>query len=368
MKPPLSAKVRVDLGERGYDVWVEPDCLRRSAAIILGAVQPSRALVVGGVGPVHRYAGMVERSLSEAGVVTAGLRLRSGERLKTLAAVARLYQGMLMHRMDRAGLVVAVGGGVIGDIAGFAAGTFMRGIAFVQAPTTLLAQADAGVGGKTGVNLPQGKNLIGVFHQPRAVLMDPTTLRSLQARDFRSGLAEIIKHGLIRDAGFLGSLAVDMGRLLDRDAGALTLAVTRSCEIKAEVVAEDETETGLRAILNFGHTVGHALEAETGYRRFRHGEAVAIGMVAACRIGEEMGVTEPKTTNRTVAALAQAGLPVGIPDDLDDRAVLAAMGSDKKTMHGVMKFVLLREVGDAVPGVVAEPGLVLRALGRSHRS
>jgi len=365
--PEAAGRITVDLGRRTYRVHVEPGCLARAGELALEVVRPSSAVVVGGVGLVGRYADAVAGSLSAAGVRITTLRLRSGERHKTLAAASRLYEGMLAHRLDRAGLVVAVGGGVIGDVAGFAAGTYMRGVSLMQVPTTLLAQADAGVGGKTGVNLPAGKNLVGVFHQPAAVLMDPTVLRTQRPRDFRSGLAEVIKHGIIRDAEFLRDLRGDMPRLLDRDVAALTVAVLRSCEIKASVVAADETETGLRAVLNFGHTVGHALEAVTGYRRVTHGEAVAIGMVSACLIGEELGMTPPNVTSLVVGALQDAGLPTEIPSGSDPVRLLAAMYADKKAVGGALRFVLVREVGDALPGIAVEPKTVLRALARNGR-
>jgi 3-dehydroquinate synthase len=274
---------------------------------------------------------------------------------------------MLAHRLDRAGLVVAVGGGVIGDVAGFAAGTYMRGVALVQAPTTLLAQADAGVGGKTGVNLPAGKNLVGVFHQPSVVLVDPVVPRTQRTRDYRSGLAEIIKHGIIRDDEFLQDLSRNMPRLLDRDVTALAAAVQRSCEIKASVVAGDETEQGLRAVLNFGHTVGHALEVATGYRALTHGEAVAIGMVGACLVGEETGMTPPKVTSVVANALEEAGLPTALPGGSDPAQLVAAMYADKKAVGGTLRFVLVRAIGEAVPGLAVEPETVRRALARSRR-
>ncbi|MCW3095516.1 MAG: 3-dehydroquinate synthase, partial [Chthonomonadaceae bacterium] len=237
-------------------------------------------------------------------------------------------------------------GGVLGDMVGFAAATYLRGIPFVQIPTTLLAQVDASVGGKTGVDLPQGKNLVGAFHQPSAVVIDTTTLRSLPLRELRSGLSEVIKYGIIYDKPFLTSIVNNMPGLLRRDEALLTTAIARSCEIKAEVVGQDETEQGLRAILNFGHTIGHALESVTAYRRFKHGEAIAIGMVSACLLGEEVGVTPSEVTEELCEALQRAHLPTAFPVEIEADAILAAAQRDKKTEAGRLRFVLARRVGE----------------------
>jgi 3-dehydroquinate synthase len=363
-----NAPVRVDLGERSYDIWAAPGCLNQIGEIVLHIVNPTRAVVVTGTGAVERYGRLAADRLDEAGIPTELLRLRSGERYKTLRAVERLYHGMLRSGLDRKSVVVAVGGGVVGDVAGFAAGTYMRGISFVQAPTTLLAQADAGVGGKTGVNLPEGKNLVGVFHQPRAVLMDTETLATLSARDYLSGMAEIVKHAFIRDADFLDWLRWNADRLdpARRDAAALAQAVRRSCEIKAAVVVADETEAGIRAVLNFGHTVGHALESLGSYRRLTHGEAVAIGMVAACRIGEELGITPSNVTMTVRETLRSIGLPTALPPGMEPEAVARHMMADKKATSGRPRFVLLQELGQPVYGVEADAAAVLRALERSR--
>jgi len=364
----VNTPVRVDLGERSYDIWTAPGCLSQIGDIIMRIVNPTRAVVVTGTGVVERYGRLAAERLKESGIPTDLLQLRSGERYKTLRAVERLYHGMLRFGLDRKSVVVAVGGGVVGDVAGFAAGTYMRGISFVQAPTTLLAQADAGVGGKTGVNLPEGKNLVGVFHQPRAVLMDTETLATLSAREYRSGMAEIIKHGIIRDAELLDWLKCNADRLESarRDAEALAQAVRRSCEIKAAVVAADETEAGMRAVLNFGHTVGHALETLGSYRRFTHGEAVAIGMVAACRIGEELGITPSNVTMTVQETLRTIGLPTALPAGMEAEAVARHMQTDKKAKSGRPRFVLLRELGQPIYGVEADAAAVLRALERSR--
>ena len=250
---------------------------------------------------------------------------------------------------------------------GFAAATYLRGVPFVQAPTTLLAQVDASVGGKTGVDLPQGKNLVGAFHQPSAVVIDTATLRTLPLRELRSGLSEVIKYGIIYDEAFLSSVVNALPALLKRDESLLTAAIARSCEIKAEVVGQDETEQGLRAILNFGHTIGHALEAVTAYRRFKHGEAIAIGMIAACLLGEEVGVTPSEVTAKVRAALQQAGLPTAFPEDIDIDSILDAAQRDKKTEAGRLRFVLARGIGDVFVSPNVPEEAVRAALARQTR-
>ncbi|MBM3495546.1 MAG: 3-dehydroquinate synthase, partial [Armatimonadetes bacterium] len=257
-------------------------------------------------------------------------------------------------------------GGMVGDMAGLAASLYMRGIRCVQVPTTLLAQVDASVGGKTGVNLRSGKNLIGAFHQPSAAYADPCSLATLPLRELRCGLAEVLKHGFIRDRAYLSGVLREMPLLLSCDPAALSRAVLGSCRIKAAVVEADETEQGVRAVLNFGHTIGHALETLDGYRRMRHGEAVAIGMVGACLVGEEVGVTAPNVTEAVRQALNAAGLPTCAPGSLTAEGIIAAMGADKKSERGSPRFVLLREVGHAEPGHRIELEPLRRALDRAR--
>jgi len=360
----MGSTVAVSLGSRSYPVLVEPGCMRRCGIAIRELVHPTRAVVIGGSGIVRGYAETVRDTLEAAGV-TAGLLTFSGiERHKTLARAGALLRGLAAAGVDRSGVVVAVGGGVVCDTAGFVAATYMRGIAFVSIPTTLLAQADAGIGGKTGVNLPEGKNLVGVFHQPAAVFMDPSCLRTLSDRDFRSGLAEVIKHGLIRDHELTVRLYDAMEALLRRDMEVLTEILLRSCRVKADVVSRDEREGHLRAALNFGHTIGHAIEKVAGYGSLTHGEAVSIGMTAACLLGEEIGFHGSDLTVRVIDLLTRAGLPTRLPEDLDHDAVLEAMKLDKKIHDGTCRFVLLRMLGDAVTGVQVAPDATLRALAR----
>ncbi len=340
--------IAVALGERSYTLHIGTGLLGsgRAGEIVGAAARGGNVCLVTHPGLERLYAAPLAASLTAQGIAVSTVTIPAGERFKHLNTVARLYRDFLAAGLDRKGLVVAVGGGVLGDLTGFAAATYLRGVRFVQIPTTLLSQVDASVGGKTGVDLPEGKNLVGAFHQPSAVVIDTATLQSLPIRELRSGLSEVIKYGIIYDEGFLSSVVATLPALLKRDEAALTAAIARSCEIKAEVVGQDETEQGLRAILNFGHTIGHALESVTVYRRFKHGEAIAIGMVTACLIGEEVGVTPPEVRERLCDALHRARLPRIYPPDIETDSILEAAQRDKKTEAGRLRFVLARRVGE----------------------
>ena len=278
----------------------------------------------------------------------ATITVPDGEEVKTLATVERIYNGLLDAGAERSTAIFALGGGVVGDMAGFAAATYLRGVPFVQVPTTLLAQVDASVGGKTGVNLPRGKNLVGAFYQPEAVLVDTATLGTLPERELRAGLAEVIKYGLIRDPGFFGWLEHHLQALLDREPDPLAEAIRRSCRNKAEVVADDERENGQRALLNLGHTFAHAIEAGTGYSPWLHGEAVAVGLVMAAEASWRLGRLSEADRDRTRALVEQAGLPTWGPSDLPVDRYLALMAVDKKVAEGRVRFVLLDAVGEAL--------------------
>ncbi len=273
--------------------------------------------------------------------------LPDGERFKTLATLERVFDALTAHRFNRDAVVIALGGGVVGDMAGFAAACYQRGVGYVQVPTTLLAQVDSSVGGKTGVNLPAGKNLVGAFHQPLAVIADTDTLATLPPRELRAGLAEVIKYGCICDVGFLDWIETRLEALLACDAAALTEAIERSCAIKARVVGEDEREHGLRAILNFGHTFGHAIEAATGYETLLHGEAVALGMLCAADLSCRIGMLEPAAAARIGALLTRAGLPTVTPRIGAARAA-ELLRLDKKVLAGKVRLVLLDGLGRAV--------------------
>lgn len=337
--------VKVELGPRSYPIYVGAGLLPRLGDFARRHLGGARLLMVTNPTVAAHYAEIAEESLKAAGFAVQRAEIPDGEEYKTLATVAQLYDAALDAALERGDAVVALGGGVVGDVAGFLAATYMRGIAFVQVPTTLLAQVDSSVGGKVGVNHPRGKNLIGAFYQPRFVLADTRTLATLPAREVRAGLAEVIKYGVIRDATFFAWLEENIEALLNLSDAAVEHAVATSCTIKAAVVSADETEKGLRAILNFGHTLGHALEAVTSYARFVHGEAVAIGMIFAARLACKLGYFPPAEAERIVALVRRTGLPVAIPPDIPPAALLDAMRRDKKVAASQLTFVLPETIG-----------------------
>src|SRR5579872_790366 len=363
-------RLEVRLGERSYPVLFGPGLIANGlgAECVLACARISRICIVTHPGLRAAYAQPLAARLQALGSSVSMVPIPAGERYKTLSTVSRLYDAFGRAGLDRRSLVVAVGGGVLGDTAGFAASTYLRGIRVVQAPTTLLAQVDSSVGGKTGVDLPAGKNLVGAFHQPSLVLIDPDTLRTLPARELRSGLAEVIKYGIIYDADFFAAIERSMCELLRRSVAPIGRAIVRSCQIKAEVVCEDETEQGLRAILNFGHTVGHALESITSYRRYKHGEAISIGMVTASHVGEVLGVTPPAVTRAIRDILTSAGLPVDFPADIDADRILAAAARDKKTEGGRLRFVLARRIGEVYVQDDVPASAIVDAIARHRRS
>jgi 3-dehydroquinate synthase len=341
--PALSRRIDVALGERAYPILIESGLLARPQRW-RAHVRGRHALVVTNPTVGALYAAALVDGL--AGHATDVVEIPDGEEHKTLAQAERIFAALARLKASRDATVVALGGGVIGDLAGFAAACWMRGVPCVQVPTSLLAMVDSSVGGKTAVNLPEGKNLVGAFHQPSAVLIDPATLATLPARELACGLAEVVKYGAIRDA-FLDRLAGATRALLARDAAALTDAIATSCRHKAEVVARDERETGERALLNFGHTFAHAIETETGYGTVKHGEAVAIGMVLAARLSERLGLAERADTERLRALLAALGLPVALPAGLAPQRLLEHMRLDKKAASGALRLILWRGVGRA---------------------
>ena len=333
-------KITVELGERSYPIVIGSDLLGGSFDLTPHLVGSSCLIVTNDtVAPLYldKLVGNLDGAKVEA------IELPDGEAYKTVESLSMVLDKLVAVRSSRDTTVVALGGGVIGDIAGFAAACYMRGVGFVQVPTTLLAQVDSSVGGKTGVNHPLGKNLIGAFHQPRIVLIDTDTLATLPDRELHAGLAEVIKYGAIADVAFFAWLEENMPALLARDADALAHAVQRSCELKAEVVAEDEREAGRRAILNFGHTFGHAIERCQGYGDWLHGEAVAAGMVMAA----ELSGIAANDIERLRRLIDSAGLPVR-PPSIGAEAMREAMGMDKKVLGDQLRFVLLSELGSAV--------------------
>jgi 3-dehydroquinate synthase len=341
--------LNVALGARTYPIHIGPGLLQR-ADMIAAALRTPRVAIVSNdvVAPLYLDAFMA--ALAKLGVGVTPIVLPDGEVHKNAATLDTIYDRLLAERCDRTTTVIALGGGVIGDLAGFAAATYQRGVSFIQVPTTLLAQVDSSVGGKTGINHPRGKNMIGAFWQPQLVLADTDSLRTLPDRELSAGLAEVIKYGLIRDLHFLEWLEANMERLLARDAEALTYAIERSCANKAEVVAADELETakeGGRALLNLGHTFGHAIETGVGYGEWLHGEAVAAGTVMAADVSRRLGWLNDADFGRVVGLLAKARLPVRSPAMGADR-YLDLMSHDKKVIAGRLRLVLLKRLGEAV--------------------
>ena len=338
------AKIHVHLGERSYDVHVGAGLLPTVGRQLAAVIKPCRVVVVSDEHVAPLYGKVVEEGLRAAGYTPRLLVIPAGEEQKTLKTAERLYEGFFDAPLDRKSAALALGGGVVGDLTGFAAATFMRGIAFVQIPTTLLAQVDASVGGKVAVNHPRGKNMIGAFHQPRAVFADITTLRTMPREELVSGLVEVIKHGVIRDAALFEFVESRLGDILRMDEAALEHIVARSVEIKAAVVQEDEREDGLRAILNYGHTIGHAIESLTNYTCYTHGGAVAVGMCCGARIAVGMGMLAQKDAGRIEQLVALMGLGTR-PSGLDGKEIHRALYADKKTERGRLRFVLPTAIG-----------------------
>ena len=355
--------VKVSLGTRSYDIKIGRGLLAGLGADCAALKLGQKCAVITDTNVAARYAKPALASLKRAGFEAVLVTVPAGETAKRLKQVESCFNQLAAHRIERKSFVVALGGGVVGDLAGFVAASYLRGIPFVQVPTTLLAQVDSSVGGKTGVNLAAGKNLVGAFYQPRLVLCDLATFRTLPDREFRAGLAEVIKYGITYDAELFARLERDMAKILRRDADSLAHIVARSCEIKAEVVSQDETESGLRAILNFGHTIGHAIEAITAYGRYLHGEAISIGQVAAAHLSAELSGLPTQGVERIRALFVAAGLPVNIELSSAQRTrLLAAMTLDKKVSAGEIKFVLAERIGKVVWGQKVPTAAVHRAL------
>jgi 3-dehydroquinate synthase len=359
----MQSVIPVSLPQNSYDIAIAPigEIGSRMAGLPkLG----KKVLVVSNPTIFKHYGESLTAALSAAGFSVATCILPPGERYKTPATLQKIYDAALVHRLERSSVMVALGGGVVGDMTGFAAATWLRGISVVQVPTSLLAMVDAAIGGKTGVNHPQGKNLIGAFHQPRLVLIDPQVLQTLPAREFRAAIAEVIKYGIIWDAELFGQL--EQAKRLDqiRYVGESLLqdVLLRSCQAKAHVVSQDEKESGLREILNYGHTVGHAVESLTGYRVVNHGEGVALGMVAAGNIAVEMGLWNAAERDRQSVLIEKAGLPTRLPEGMDIDAILQSLQSDKKVKDGKVRFVLPKQIGSVTVTDQVEPAVIRSVL------
>ena len=338
--------VRVALGPRSYPIHIGSGLVRRPDLVVPSLPQ-RRVAIVTNTTVSRLHLEPLAAALEAAGVACVRIVVPDGEAHKDWATLDTVFDALLAHRCDRQTAIVALGGGVVGDLAGFAAATYRRGVPLVQVPTTLLAQVDSSVGGKTAINHPRGKNMVGAFHQPLAVLADMDTLATLPDRELRAGLAEVIKHGAIRDGGLFAWLEASIERLLARDPAALAHAVKRSVEIKAEVVAADERESGERALLNFGHTFGHAIEAGVGYGSWLHGEAVGAGMAMAADLSARLGLLDGASVDRLRRVLERAGLPLAGPR-LDADRYVELMAIDKKASAGRTSFILLQRLGTAV--------------------
>ncbi len=357
-------KVTVPLGPRSYHVLVDDGILETVGRRCRDMGLAAKCAVIADTNVATRYGHLVTGSLRQAGFDPVLVTFAPGEVSKRLSVVERCHNQLAAHRLERKSFVVALGGGVTGDLAGFVAATYLRGIGLVQIPTTLLAQVDSSVGGKVGVNLKAGKNLVGAFLQPRLVLCDTEVLKTLPEREFRAGLAEVIKYGIIRDPDLFARLERDVDRLLQCDPETLAPIIARCCEIKADVVSQDETESGQRAVLNFGHTIGHALEAITAYGTYLHGEAISIGQVAAAMLSERRAGLSAAEVGRIRDLLRRAGLPVHVNLTKSARQkALAAMRLDKKVRDGELRFVLARQLGDVTWGQPVPEADVLDTLG-----
>jgi len=335
----------LDLGDRSYPIYIGAGLLDRPELLSRHILGTRVAIVTNEtVAPLY----LVRVRAHVASLQPVEVVLPDGEQYKSLEVLNRIFDALLSARCDRRTTIIALGGGVIGDMAGFAAACYQRGVPFIQVPTTLLAQVDSSVGGKTGVNHPLGKNMIGAFYQPRAVIIDTDTLNTLPDRELSSGLAEVIKYGLIRDPEFFAWLETNLDKLLARDAEALAFAIHRSCRNKAEVVAADERETGVRATLNLGHSFGHAIETGLGYGNWLHGEAIAAGMVMAADLSRRLGWLTAAETTRIEKLIKCARLPVRAPGTLSTARFLELMAVDKKVLDGRLRLVLLKRLGEAV--------------------
>jgi len=338
-------KIRVELGERSYNISIGNNILDGIGDALKSLDLSPKVAVVSNPTVLELYGERVSNSIKGSGFDLLTVTIPDGEEYKDLLWLQHIYDELLTHKLDRSSALIALGGGVIGDMTGFAASTYMRGIACIQVPTTLLAQVDSSVGGKTGVNHKLGKNMIGTFWQPRLVWIDIETLRTLPKRELLAGLAEVIKYGVIHDTELFDFLADNRDRILGLDSEGLAHVIQRSCEIKAEVVAKDEREAGLRAILNYGHTIGHAIETVTEYKRFLHGEAVAIGMYLEARLSRMLDLIDEGQVSQIKDVIDSYGLPSEKPANINAHSIFLSMQLDKKAVAGELKFILPEKIG-----------------------
>ena len=352
----------VSLGDRSYPIYVGDGILVRAGEFLAQAGLNGKVAIISNPTVAQLYLDPIHEALTHAGFKVTPVLVPDGEEHKDLKSLASIYDRLIADRFDRKSCIMALGGGVVGDLAGFAAASYLRGIPYVQVPTTLLAQVDSSVGGKTGVNHQDGKNLIGAFYQPRVVLIDVNVLRSLSRRELIAGLAEIIKYGIIEDPALFTLLEEKMDKVIGLDRELLVEIIATSCAIKARVVEKDEREDDYRTVLNFGHTIGHALEAVTEYRNYLHGEAVGIGMVQAAAISVQRGFCDQRSHERIRKLIRKAGLPLELPPQISRQNLIQSMEVDKKSAGGKIKFVMCAGIGRSCFHSLT-PGEILGALG-----
>ncbi|MBI5184003.1 MAG: 3-dehydroquinate synthase [Nitrospinae bacterium] len=356
-------EIYVNLRERSYKIYIEYNILNGISDIIRDLGIGKRVVIITNPSVNKLYGEEVSSGLKGASFDSYTAEVPDGEEYKTIKEAERLYDELITLKVDRGSAIVALGGGVIGDLAGFVAATYMRGIPYIQIPTSLLAQVDSSVGGKTAVNHPQGKNLIGVFYQPKAVFIDTSTLKTLPREELLAGLAEVVKYGIIADTDLFEYLEKDIKRVLSLDFDALGYIIRTSCRIKGRVVEIDEKEAGYRAVLNFGHTIGHAIETLTQYRDLRHGEAVSIGMVYAARLSEEMGLCKRDEPERIENLLTKIGLPTQLPDLRSDD-IITSLYLDKKTRNDKIRFILMKGIGEVKIEEDISPAILRKVFAR----
>ena len=343
----MEKKVRVNLGDNSYNIFVDNDNLDKVGEMVKEILpRVNKTYIISNPTVFSLYGDKVMESLRQAQLNPAYGLIPDGEEYKTLEYAEKFYDQLIEHQMDRSSLILSLGGGVVGDLAGFVAATYMRGVNFVQIPTTLLAQVDSSIGGKVAVNHQSGKNLIGAFYQPAFVLIDVLTLKTLEKREFIAGMAEIIKHGMGLDRDYFTYIEDNLESILNLDNSIIIELISGSCHLKGKVVEIDEEEMGYRKVLNFGHTIGHALEAISDYKRFRHGEAVAIGMVYNSRLAHQMGLIEKEVVERLINLLKEIDLPIEIPSEIKQEDIWEAIKNDKKSFHNRIPLILPTDIGE----------------------
>lgn len=355
--------IRVNLAANSYNIYIDKKLLERVGDILIREKGPCKTLLITDSNVNKFYSNIVTQGLVRNKFDVKPVILKAGEDQKTLDTAFTLYDACFDHKLDRSSLIVALGGGVVGDISGFIASTFMRGIPFIQIPTSLLAQVDSSIGGKVAVNHPRGKNMIGSFYQPKAVFIDTDTLSTLPVAELVAGLVEVIKYGVIRDAELFEYIEKNLSDILLLDHNALLRIIATSCQIKANVVEEDEKETHLRAILNYGHTIGHAIETLTNYKEYRHGEAVAMGMLYASQVAVEMGLADHTVFDRQLSLIKKLELP--LYTGLKPESIIKSLYTDKKVISGKLRFVLPTKIGEVIISDRVTEDILYRVLGRS---